>query len=78
MTITATGALEADGSVSTSQLLSPNSGAGSGGSVSIIARTLLGHGNISVAGGDALGLQTGAAGGGGRIYIHVSLIDHSD
>ena len=51
----------------------PSLGAGSGGSVSIIAGSLIGSGNISVAGGDSSSTvaAAAAAGGGGRVSIQV-------
>jgi hypothetical protein len=64
------GALSADGSHSSSA----NLGSGSGGSITLLATTYKGtNALLSVKGGEGILGRNIAAGGGGRIYIKVSI-----
>lgn len=67
ISVSTTGIVTAEGSDAPSKLI----GAGSGGSIVMIARNLVSSGFISVQGGSAL-KNSGAAGGGGRVVIQIA------
>jgi len=60
------GTIRADGKPGSAS----NSGGGSGGGVSITAKSLTGHGTISAKGGDGNGKGTG--GSGGRVHVKLT------
>ena len=55
------------------QAVSSHFGAGSGGSITVVARSIYGSGMISVQGGHSQSIESGA-GGGGRITMQVDIL----